>query len=386
MKGSSMSRCVTDPFPMTQEAWKAATAGSVPQSPVTSPIGQGPSFEGGGSSTGHQMLASSSAKLHSGHTADTAAEDGRLERCGSSKGLNPGQEGGLGEGHVRGRPRVPPVRLPSDDGTFGNGPSGAQGDSPMAKAGPVPPSPFGEPTAQRSGSFGGRRPPVAGHISQPAQMSSACSSAADALPQPASSSQQGEECSSSMQPRGEAAQGQSDAPAASGAPDVSTAVGALLGGGDTPGAAPATAASGGYSGTPGSALGNLGPAAPALINGGGANVARDAAESVQLPPRPTINTRWPGPGGGSFRAAGDSPRFGNITEGVPMPSESLMSNDSEGGQPSMRGRPDGEWPPPMTRSGRRRLRFCMLVRVQCYGRRHAHNKCLENTNFARCIS
>jgi hypothetical protein len=222
----------------------------------------------------------------------------------------------------------------------------------------LPPSPFSMVAQQRPSYMG--KPPTAGRNTKGAASGSGgLPSAQDAPSRPGAFALQSK--GSAQRP----AEGAGPAHAASGTPDLETVADVAQGPKDIPAGELAAAASGGVGGLPAARLGSLGAAVPALINGA-ANTGRDAPEAAPLPSRPSLSVR--GGGSGARRLAGDSPRFSNIVEGVPMPSESLLSNDSEGGGQASGARNrwkarEGEWPPPITRSGRRRLRFCMLVRA-----------------------
>ncbi|KAK9909002.1 hypothetical protein WJX75_005921 [Coccomyxa subellipsoidea] len=291
-----------------EEGWKAAAAAaSVPQSPITSPRQQ-----------------PTRLPVHAEASGQGKWERGReLEGRGSSTGeqtFSPGTEGvsSSGKPPIVGR-HLPTVRI-ADDGSVGSSDA-------------LPRPPALRPLHSFAGSSGAVPPPELVSV---------------------------QEAGTEQQAGGDP---QAGAHVASGNMDASTVEDAILGPSDIPAGGSEAHVASGTAGAfeAGAGLRSLAkgaPAIPSLVNGG-ANVARDAPEARALPPRPTVNTR----GGGSLssRLAGDSPRCGNISEGLPLsaPSESLASAyDSEAGGR----RPGGEeeWPPLMTRSGRRRLRCAML--------------------------
>ena len=358
----------------TQEGWKAAAAAaSVPQSPITSPRQQ-----------------PTRLPVHAEASGQGKWERGReLEGRGSSTGeqtFSPGTE-------VIGRAasaRSGPVPIPVADSRGQSLPQVLKGRSDRGEdlAGGSPgtasctdglQTPFSAPMEQGVSSSG--KPPIVGrHLPTVRIADNSSVGSSDALPRPpalrpshsfAGSSGAApppelvsvQEAGTEQQAGGDP---QAGAHVASGNMDASTVEDAILGPSDIPAGGSEAHVASGTAGAfeAGAGLRSLAkgaPAIPSLVNGG-ANVARDAPEARALPPRPTVNTR----GGGSLssRLAGDSPRCGNISEGLPLsaPSESLASAyDSEAGGR----RPGGEeeWPPLMTRSGRRRLRCAMLVRT-----------------------
>ncbi|BDA41955.1 hypothetical protein COCOBI_02-7530 [Coccomyxa sp. Obi] len=354
-----------------EEGWKqAAAAASVPQSPITSPrqqhaklmeaagqarLERGPVVEGRGSSTGEQLL--SPRYRESGPAA--GARSGPVSiPVADRQGRPPSQEGRNGR---------------ADDGEgMGRSPDCAIGSPEMASSADAVPSPFSAPTEQ--GVVGGK-PPIVGRRLPTVRIENDSSvGSSDMLPRPSAADRRTQSSALppelvSIQEAGREQQGgdpaQGAAHVASGNLDVSTVADAALGPADIPAGGSDAHVASGTAGAfePGAGLLAAAKAAPtvqSLVNGA-TNVAKDSGEARALPPRPTLNTSRVG---GSFnsRLAGDSPRCSNISEAVPLsaPSESLASAyESEAGGNKLAGGEE-EWPPMLTRSGRRRLRTAML--------------------------
>lgn len=387
--------CMCD---VQQEGWKAvAAAASVPQSPITSPRQQlvklpvhaevteereqggkwerGRNREGRGGSAGEHITTP-----ENGNTAQSEP----LPISGSGR-YGRSEEQQQPDGHS-----------PKGDATAGwDGRSPQPPDCPVGSVESVSSiealqSPFSALAQQPEHSTG--KPPIVGrHLATVRIADDSSVGSSDMLPRPLVSRSMHSVASSNAaakesryaaqdvdarQPLNPPSQRGGAAHAASGNIDMGTVADAILGPTDIPGTSEAHVASGGAAGgLDGGAgpptLGKAARAIPTLINGA-VNTAREAAEGGALPPRPTVNTRSGADGGGGgflSRIAGDSPQFSNISEGVPLsfPSESLASAyESEAGGNALRGKWAGgeeEWPPPMTRSGRRRLRCAMLVRL-----------------------
>ncbi len=306
---------------------------------------------------------------------------GALEGRGSSTGEHALSPGFADSGRAAAA-RSGPVSIPGADNRSGRGNDIVGSPGTASSADGIQTTPFSAPTEQGPPSSG--KPPIVGrHLPTVRIADYGSLGSSDALPRPpalppshsfagsSSAAQPPELVSVQEAGADQQADGgtQQCAHVASGNMDVSTIEDALLGPSDIPAGGAGHMASGtaGVFEGGGGLRSLVGGAAviPSLVNGG-ANIARDAPEARALPPRPTVNTR----GGGSLssRLAGDSPRCGNISEGLPLsaPSESLASAyESEVGGSNGRGRQPGgeeEWPPMMTRSGRRRLRHAMLAR------------------------
>lgn len=361
---------------MQQEGWKAAAAAaSVPQSPITSPRQQharlmeaagqarwerGQVLEGRGSSTGEQLL--SPRYRESGPAA--CARSGPVSiPVADRQGRPPTQEGRNGRAN--------------DGEGMGRSPDFAVGSPDMASSADAVPSPFSAPAEQ--GVLGGKPPIVGRRLPTVRIENDSSAGSSDMLPRPLAANRRSQSSALppelvSIQEGGREQQGdaaaQGAAPVASGNLDVSTVADAALGPADIPAGGSDAHVASGTAGAfePGAGLLASAKAAPTVqsLFNGAANVAKDSGDARSLPRRPTLNTSRVG---GSFNSklAGDSPRCSNIGESVPLSvlSESLASAcESEVGGIAGRDKLAGgeeEWPPMLTRSGRRRLRTAMLV-------------------------
>ncbi len=312
-------------------------------------------LEGRGSSTGEQQL--SPGYRESGPAAAAVSRPVPIPAA-DRQGRPPSQEGRNGGA--------------DDREGMGRSPDTVVGSPEMASSADAVPSPFSAPAEQ--GVFGGKPPIVGRRLPTVRIENDSSAGSSDMQPRPSAVNRRTQ--NSALPPElvsiQEAGQGgapaQGAAPVVSGNLDVSTVADAALGPTDIPAGGSDAHVASGTAGAfeVGSGLFSAAKAQP-LVNGA-ANVAKDSAEARSLPPRPTLNTSRVGGASFNSRLAGDSPRCSNISEAVPLsvPSESLASacDESEAGGTTGRSKLAGweeEWPPMLTRSGRRRLRTAMLV-------------------------